>query len=106
MAAVIAPGTTLIAAVRALPLDLRATVVTHSPTVAGTEKIGAASGFAVLPLAGVAGMVADTGGENAAVSSFGAPLIQADGPAAGRARFCMFARSRDQRPFGPAAADR
>ncbi|MEZ7128888.1 hypothetical protein ACBR40_26460 [Nonomuraea sp. AD125B] len=73
----IAPGTTVIAAVRALPLDLRATVVTHGPTVAGTEKTGTASRFAVLLLADVAGIVADTGGENAAVSSLGAPPIHA-----------------------------
>ncbi|MGA4988007.1 hypothetical protein [Nonomuraea bangladeshensis] len=70
-------GTTVLAAVRVLQSDLRATVVTHSPTVASSKKIGAASRFAVLPLAGVAGVVTDAGGENAAVRSLGAPLIRA-----------------------------
>jgi DeoR/GlpR family transcriptional regulator of sugar metabolism len=70
-------GTTVLAAVRTLQSDLRATVVTHSPTVASSEKIGAASRFAVLSLAGVAGVVTDAGGENAAERSLGAPLIHA-----------------------------
>ncbi|MEV0230803.1 DeoR/GlpR family DNA-binding transcription regulator [Nonomuraea sp. NPDC050786] len=150
-------GTTALAVVRALPLDLRAAVITHSPTVASalgehqdvevyliggrlfkhsmvacgaaaveaarglhadlfllgvtgvhpevglttddvdeaamkralarqaadtyvlasTEKIGAASRFTVLPLADVAGIVTDAGGENATIRSLSTPIIHA-----------------------------
>ncbi|MGA5759631.1 hypothetical protein [Nonomuraea bangladeshensis] len=62
---------------RSSPTCAPPSVVTHSPTVASSKKIGAASRFAVLPLAGVAGVVTDAGGENAAVRSLGAPLIRA-----------------------------
>jgi DeoR/GlpR family transcriptional regulator of sugar metabolism len=150
-------GTTTRAVVRALPIDLRATVVTHSPTIASalvdhrdvdvyliggrlfrhsmvtcgaaaveaaqglhadlfllgvtgvhpetglttgdadeaamkralarqaadtyvlasSEKIGAASRFAVLPLAEVAGIVTDAGADNSTVRTLEVPVIHA-----------------------------
>ncbi|MEV4383061.1 DeoR/GlpR family DNA-binding transcription regulator [Streptosporangium sp. NPDC049644] len=155
--AILDGGTTTLEVVRALPLDLRATIVTHSPTVAGaladhqdvevyliggrlfkhsmvscgaaaveaargvnadlfllgvtgvhpeiglttddadeaamkralarqaadtyvlasSEKIGAASRFAVLPLTEVAGVVTDAEAGNATVRALGVPVVQA-----------------------------